>query len=84
MHPLYHQPGYQPPSYVSVAEMQQRLSKTRLYAFLVGLALVLIAFLAGFFIEHAIWINWFQSNCLAYPFLLLNPNNHVACTLPTP
>jgi hypothetical protein len=72
------------PQVVSIQEMQNRLQQQRVVFVLIILGVAITAFLAGFFIERNIWSQWFQNNCSYYPFLLLNPNTHMACTLPTP
>lgn len=72
------------PTYI----MEQKIHETRVrlirlicfISVLVGISM----FLLGYSIADNKWYSWYQSNCIAYPFLLVSPNNHVACQIPTP
>ncbi|MGH2507678.1 MAG: hypothetical protein ACRDHZ_09795 [Ktedonobacteraceae bacterium] len=73
-----------PQQYVPVSIMQQRLVRERVIFSVIALILLIIAYVIGYMMANNVWHQWFQINCGAYPFLLLNSNTHVACTLPTP
>lgn len=88
------QPGYyyqqptQPQQWVPIQVMERKLKETRTIIISLMALFALLLGGAGFLIGHSVadqaWRGWYQSNCISYPFLLLNPNDHVACTLPTP
>lgn len=78
------------PQHTPTSVMRQRLIRERILFSIVGL-LLLIAVSFGMFsfgytsgrtAENTTWHQWFQANCMQYPFLLLNSNTHVACGLP--
>lgn len=86
--PQYYQQSSQPQLWVPTQVMEQKLKETRtIFINLIGVVILLVGggmFLLGHYVADNAWHSWYQSNCIAYPFLLLDPNDHIACTLPTP